>query len=186
MSRFARYISYLSILRAIKWAPHCPLAHSLPAYPRSLLACVLSTSSFAMDIKLIAKLLMFVVFAGSGLLFKGWVAFRPTREASFGSPRRPPAGFRWLRGRPSLHQNSQNPSPHPHRRQSGGFVATLPRQSQVQHAPARQAQLRIGGQDQPRPPVGLLGMAHPWATPPERLLEKAERVLQVEASYVGA
>ena len=137
-----------------------------------------------MDIKLIAKPLVFALFADSCALFKGRVAFRPTREASFGPPRRPPAGFRWLCGRPHLHQNSQNPSPR--RRQSEGFVAALPRQSQVQHAPVRQAQLRIGGQDQPRPPVGLLGVAHPWARPPERLLEKAEGVLQVEAPDVGA
>jgi hypothetical protein len=124
----------------------------------------------------IAKPLVVALFADSGALFKGRVAFRPTREASFGPPRRPPAGFRWLRGRPHLHQNSQNPSPHPRRRQSEGFVAALPRQSQVQHAPARQAQLRIGGQDQPRPPVGLLGVAHPRARPPERLLLRKRKV----------
>src|SRR5215211_4482785 len=29
---------YLSVLRTIKWAPHHSLIHSLPAYPRSLLA----------------------------------------------------------------------------------------------------------------------------------------------------
>ncbi len=132
------------------------------------------------------KTLSLVVFVGSGALFEGRVELRPTREASFGPPRRPPAGFRRLRGRPRFHQNSQNPSAHPRRRQSGGFVAALPRQSQVQHAPARQAQLRIGGQDQPCPPVGLLGVAHPRARPPERLLEKAEGVLQIEAPDVGA
>jgi len=33
----------LSILRAIKWTPHQPLIHMLPAYPRSLLERVLQS-----------------------------------------------------------------------------------------------------------------------------------------------
>ena len=56
----------------------------------------------------IAKLLVFALFAGSGDLFKGWVAFRPTREASFGPPRRPTAGFRRLGGRAQVCQKRRN------------------------------------------------------------------------------
>jgi hypothetical protein len=49
-----------------------------------------------MDIKLIAKPLASALFTASGGPLDGRVAFRSAREAAFGPPRRPTAGFRRL------------------------------------------------------------------------------------------
>ena len=57
-----------------------------------------------MDIKLIANPLAFALSAGSGGPLDGRVAFRSAREAAFGSPGRPAAGFRRLRWRAHFHQ----------------------------------------------------------------------------------
>jgi hypothetical protein len=46
-------------------------------------------------------------------------------------------------------------------------------------------ELRGGGDDQPRPAIGLLGVAHPWRRPTETLLTEAQGVLQIEASPRG-
>lgn len=48
----------------------------------------------------------------------------------------------------------------PDRRQPSGFVAPLPGQFPVGDTCPRQPQLGECGQNQPRPPVGLFGVAH--------------------------
>jgi hypothetical protein len=93
---------------------------------------------FAMDVKLIAKPLAFVLFAASGSRLDGRVAFRSATEAAFGSPGRPTAGFRRLRWRAQLRQKRRNYPMDPHRCQSSRVVASLPRQRQVRNAGARQ------------------------------------------------
>src|SRR5215207_6022385 len=45
--------------------------------------------------------------------------------------------------------------------------------------------LSVGGDDQPRPAIGLLGVSHPWRRPAETLLAEAQGVLQIEASHIG-
>ena len=90
-----------------------------------------------MDIRPIAKPLAFAIFSASGSRFDGRIAFRSAREAPFGSPERPTAGFRRLRRRAQLHQKRQNYPMDPHRCQSTGIVASLPRQPQVRNAGAR-------------------------------------------------
>jgi len=127
----------------------------------------------------------FAVFPVSGGLFEGGVALGPPRTAPFGPPGRSSARFRWFRWRPKLRQNRQNPTVDPQRRQPTGGVAPLPRQPTVGHARACQPKLRVSGEHQPRPAVGLLGMAHPRGGPSHTLLEEAKRVLQVEAPRVG-
>src|SRR5215216_3682236 len=93
---------------------------------------------FAMDVKLIAKPLAFVLFAASGSRLDGRVAFRSARKAPFGPPGRPTAGFRRLRRCAQLRQKRRNYPMDPHRCQSTGLVASLPRQPQVRNAGARQ------------------------------------------------
>ncbi len=91
-----------------------------------------------MDIKLIAKPLAFVLFADSGCLFDRRVAFRSAREAPFGPPRRPTAGFRRLRWRAQLHQKRRNYPVDPQRRQPTRILTALPPQTtQVRNTGAR-------------------------------------------------
>src|SRR4051812_17461697 len=46
-------------------------------------------------------------------------------------------------------------------------------------------ELSVGGDDQPRPAIGLLRVSDPWRRPTETLLTEAQRVLQIEASHIG-
>jgi len=91
-----------------------------------------------MDIKLIAKPLAFALSTHSGSSFDRRVAFGSPREAAFGPSGRPTAGFRRLRWRAQLRQKRRNYPMDPHRCQSTGVVASLPRQPQVRNAGARQ------------------------------------------------
>ncbi len=70
--------------------------------------------------------------------------------------------------------------------QATGVVMTFPGQPQVRNASARQPELGESGQNQPRPPVGLLGVPYRRCGPSQSLFEKAEGMLQVEAPEVGA
>jgi hypothetical protein len=134
----------------------------------------------------IAKPFAFALFTDSGSLLDRRIAFRPAREAAFGPPGRPTARFRRLGGRAEFRQKRRNYPMDPTRRQTPGRVAPLPRKPSVGYAGARQAQLREGGQDQPRPSIRLLGITHPRCGPPQSLFEEAEGVLQVEAPHVRA
>src|SRR5919202_2236592 len=107
----------------------------------------------------IAKPLAITVFVGSGAALEGRVALGPPREAAFGPSGRPPAGFRRLGGRPQVPQKRRNGAMDPDRRKAPRLVAALPRQPQTLHARARQPELGESDHNQPRPPVGLLGVA---------------------------
>jgi hypothetical protein len=139
-----------------------------------------------MDIKLIAKPLAFAFFTDSGSRFDRRVAFRSATEAAFRPSRRPTAGFRCLRSRAHLHQKRRNYPIDPYRRQPTRIVTAFPRQTQVRNTGARQPKLGKSGHHQPRPPVGLLGVADPRRGPSQSLLEKAESMLQVESPDVEA
>jgi hypothetical protein len=122
----------------------------------------------------------------SGALLDRRVASGPTREASLGPSGRPAAGFRRFRGRVQVSQKCRKGAVNPNRRQPSGVVAPLPGQSAVGDMRPRQSELGERGQNQPRPPVGLFGVAHAEGVPSERLLEEAEGMLQIEAPDVGA
>jgi len=62
-------------------------------------------------------------------------------------------------------------------REAPGKLRQLPRQPGIFDEGASEAQLRVGGDAQPGPPVGLLGMAGPWRRLAQCLLEEAEAVL---------
>src|SRR6266508_6500292 len=55
-------------------------------------------------------------------------------------------------------------------------MGSLPWQPRIRDDLAGQTQLRIAGQDQPGPPVGLGGMARPWGGPAEGLLAEPDGV----------
>ena len=139
-----------------------------------------------MEIKPIAKPFAITVFVGSGTTLESRVALGPAGEPAFGSPGRPTTGFRRLRWRAHLHQKRRNYPVDPHGRKATRIVAALPRQPQVRNTSARQSQLGEGGHHQPRPPIRLLGVAHPRRSPSHALLEEAEGVLQIEAPDVSA
>src|SRR5215207_7547807 len=69
----------------------------------------------------------------SGSLLDRRVAFRSAREAAFGPPRRPTAGFRRLRWRAQLRQKRRNYPVDPYRRQPTRIVTAFPRQTQVRN-----------------------------------------------------
>jgi hypothetical protein len=60
-----------------------------------------------MDIKLIAKPLAFVLFAGSGSPFDRRVSLGSAREATFGPVGRSAAGFRRLGGRADVRKSTE-------------------------------------------------------------------------------
>ncbi len=66
--------------------------------------------------------------------------------------------------------------------QAPGQGRAFPGQAQVLSERAGQAQLGVGGNDQPGPPVSGGWVAEFGGGPAEELLEQAERVLQVEAA----
>src|SRR5215212_2056829 len=86
----------------------------------------------------IAKPLTFAHFTVSGGRLDGRVAFRSAREAAFGPPGRPTAGFRRLRRRAQFHQKRRNYPVHPYGRQPTRIVTALPRQTKVRNTLARQ------------------------------------------------
>src|SRR5829696_10432090 len=126
---------------------------------RPFLACVLTMRGFAMCFISIAKPHAVTVFVGSGALLEGRVALGLAGEPAFGPPRRPTAGFRRLGGRAQVRQKRRNGAMDPDRRKTPRIVAALPRQPQVRNARARQPELGESYHNQPRPPVGLLGVA---------------------------
>ena len=134
----------------------------------------------------IAKPLPITVFVGSGVPLEGRVALGPAGEPTFGPPRRPTAGFRRLGGRAQVRQKRRNGAMDPDRRKAPCIVAALPRQPQVRNARARQPELGESGHNQPRPSVGLLGVANPRRRPSHALLEEAEGVLQIETPHIRA
>src|SRR5215212_6915426 len=105
------------------------------------------------------KTLAVTVFVGSGALLEGRVALGLAGEPTFGPPRRPTAGFRRLGGRAQVRQKRRNGAMDPDRRKTSRIVAALPWQPQVRNARARQPELGESYHNQPRPPVGLLGVA---------------------------
>ena len=63
---------------------------------------------------------------------------------------------------------------------------TFPWQPAIGDEWAGQAQLGIGEHHQPGPTVGLLGMAHAWKRPVERLFEETKGMFEVEPADIRA
>src|SRR5215211_8819571 len=124
------------------------------------------------------------LLSSSGFLERR-VTLRPAREAPFGPTRRPPAGFRSLRRGAHRRQERRETPKRPAWRQPPVSLRALPRQAAVLRARAGQPQLGVGSDDEPGPPIRLFGVPDPRRGPPERLLEEADRVLEVEPPDVS-
>lgn len=78
------------------------------------------------------------------------------------------------------------PAADPMRAQWPGRIwRPFPRMAKVTSERDGQAELGVGGNDQPGPAVGLLGGADPGRGPPQGALGEPEGVLGVEAAQVG-
>jgi hypothetical protein len=97
----------------------------------------------------------------------------PDRAAALRASGRPPAGFRGLRRGTHNSQECRKTPQDAGRGQPPRSLRTLQRQSCVGDDGARQPELGVGGQDQPGPSVGLLGMTHPRHRPAQGLFHEA-------------
>lgn len=140
-------------------------------------------ASFAIGNKAIAKLpTRAPLHHHAAFLSAG--ARRVPRASPFRPSRRTSAGFWCARGCPKCRQKRHNPASHPARRQPLRRVRSFPRQSPISLRRARQSQLPVRREHEPRPAVSLFGMAQSWGRPAERLLEEAEGVFEIEAAYI--
>jgi len=120
-----------------------------------------------------------------GRLLDRRVADRRPGRPALGSAGGASGGF-WCGGRRAERaQQLRKPAVHPIGRESRLGSGPLPRQSGVGGDRAGQAQLGVGDQHQPGPPVGLGGMAGPWGGPAEGLLGEPDGVFQVEPADLG-
>src|SRR5215207_383506 len=105
----------------------------------------------------------------------------PALGPAWGAPR----GFRRGGRRPQHAQQARKPPADPVGRQLPGRAGPLPRQPLIGDELAGQAQLGVGGDHQPGPPLRLLGVAHPRGGPAEGLFTEPDGVLAVEPAGVG-
>lgn len=105
----------------------------------------------------------------------GWRFFEP-------SGRPGPGWFRCTRWRAGLRAEVPESPPDARGHELVRLCRLLPGPAEVGSQGAGEPQLGMGCDHQPRPPVGRLRAAKPGLGPPERLLEQAKRVLQVEAA----
>jgi hypothetical protein len=110
--------------------------------------------------------------------------FARPESRPLGRPGERPQGFRRTRRGAHYRQECSETPKRPARRQPPLALRALPRQTAVGHARASQPQLCVGGEHEPAPEVGLLGVPNPRRGPPERLLEETDSVLQVETPHV--
>ena len=67
----------------------------------------------------------------------------------------------------------------------GGVAGAFPRHAHVVYQASGQAQLGVGGDDEPSPAICLLGHLQRGSGPAEGVLDEAVGVLEVEAVEVG-
>ena len=80
---------------------------------------------------------------------------------------------------------SPKPSPDPDGGQLVGVGSSFPGQAEVVDEAACEAQLRVGGNDKPGPPVGLLWGTDRWCGPAQGSFGESVGVLDVEPAEVG-
>ena len=179
-------------VRPSRWHGERSLSSSAPSqasnFERSLPAARLGLRfkqmSFGLDIEPSQNYLSPCFREDLGRSLESRIALRWSREAPFGPSRRASTGFRRLGRCAELGQKRRNYAMDPRRCQASAVVVAFPGQPQVRHMRPRQPKLGESGQNQPRPPVGLLGVPYPRCAPSQSLFEKAESMLQVEAPDV--
>ena len=123
-------------------------------------------------------------FVGSSGFLERRIALGRPRAAAPRASGGSPTGFRRLRWCTHRRQECRKTPQHAGRGQPPGPLRSLPRQPPVGDDGPRQSQLRVGGQDQPGPTVGLLGVPEPGSGPTEGLLEEPYGVFEVEPAAV--
>jgi hypothetical protein len=119
---------------------------------------------------------------GSGGLFDGWVASSSLGAGAFGASGTGCLRFWWTGwGAQCWLKSAKSPSD-AGGGEPAGFALSFPGQAQVVDEAAGQAQLGVGGDDEPGPPVGLFGGAQRWRGPTQGVLDEPEGVLDVEAA----
>src|SRR5699024_4028726 len=124
---------------------------------------------------------------GFVVLCPDWVARSRSALATPRTPWTGPSSFRHTRwGAHPLPQMTKSPT-HPMRTQPLPRPGTLlPRATKIGGEPPHQAQLRVSSDNQPRPPLRLLGKTQTGRGPTQLGLDQAESVLHVEAAQVAA
>src|ERR1019366_2459739 len=118
-------------------------------------------------------------------LFDGWMAGSSLSAGSFWGVLGRGFGILedWLGAQCWL--KSAKPSPDEGGGESAGFVSSFPWEAEVVNEVACEAELGVGGEDEPGPAVGLFGVAQRWGGPAQGVLEEPEGVLDVEAAQVS-
>jgi len=118
----------------------------------------------------------------SGGLFDRGVAGAWPGAAAFGASGAGSAGFWWTGWGAQCGGGAPKPSSDAGGGEPAGFEPAFPGQSLVFDQAAGQAQLGVGGEDDPGPEVGLFGGAQTWCGPAQGVLEEPEGVFDVEAA----
>src|SRR5215204_5532536 len=151
---------------------------------RRLLSLSFNHEEFRSGHKARCENLPLAFFVGSSGFLERRIALGRPRAAAPRASGRSPTGFRRLRWCTHRRQECRKTPQHAGRGQPPGPLRSLPRQPPVGDDGARQPQLRVGGQDQPRPTVGLLGVPEPGSGPTEGLLQEPYGVFEVEPATV--
>src|SRR5450759_5389019 len=104
---------------------------------------------------------------------------------SFGASWAGGSGFWWTGWGAQCWAESAKPSPDAGGGESAGFVSSFPWEAEVVNEVACEAELGVGGEDEPGPAVGLFAVAQRWGGPAQGVLEEPEGVLDVEAAQVS-
>jgi len=161
--------------------PFSPTSHN--PVQANFLACLLSRDGHPRTAKR-ARNRIWTSEAYSGGRFECRMTLGWPRAAALRAPRRPSAGIRGLRWSSHDRQESPKTPQDAGRGQSPRLLRTFPGQSRIGDDGTRQSKLGVGGQDQPAPTVGLLGVAHPRCRPSQSLFHKAYGVFEVEPATV--
>src|ERR1035437_1075266 len=121
----------------------------------------------------------------SGGFLDCWVTGSGWSSGVFWAPGSGSVGFRRTGWCAQGWAESLKPSADARGCELGGVAESFPGQALVVDEPAGQAQLGVGGDDQPGPAVGLVGGLQRWCGPAEGAFDEAEGVLDVEAAQVG-
>src|SRR3954451_10672009 len=145
------------------------------SFTRRTLACRLTLDRLFGGLRVGACIDLADVVAGCSMLVgdAGWAS-------GAGS-----AGFRRVGRNGDLRSEAAKSAADPGRGQPPGCAGPFPGVAQVGGQVAGQAQLGVGGDDQPGPAVGSGGIAQLGGGPAEGLLEEPEGVFEVEPAQEG-
>ena len=114
------------------------------------------------------------MLSGSGRLLHGRIAPGGPRPAALGPTGGAATGFWWTGWRAQAQQEGGKGTAEAIGREAFRPQLSLPRQALILNAPPGQAELRVGGDQQGRPTIGLVGVAHARQHSVQGLLTEAQ------------